>query len=584
MATSGTLRRSTDELRGDKSARGRTADRLRRDESTRLRSEDGLRRDESTRLRSEDGLRRDERRGRDVGDAHRADPCPRHDDAGVVRRHERARPGGQDAVRGLKDALARAADTPRPAQRSRRAIERLGRRASPQPLSRRRATWLAREPTPADVKMLKRTEESARCERGTPVASPDTMLARMAALGLLCAALGCRGYATYTAPSGAVTQFGSEFTLSPVRRVLVVAVDDEATADAATIRSATAARLRPTMKHEVADGAADLDSDWLRADLRVVIVHPSIAGSARAIGPSDDPNLAVVTDNASLGDIDALADAAARAVDAFVAPAGGRYSLLEATARTVELLARARAPEDAREASLLASLGKPEMVAVVLGTSRDDDSAEGVAAYAWWRPPLPFFIDFGVTLSPLQGPDVCSRTLEPSTRLGAWSAEAGEAMHRFTVLNPACAAETSGTETSGFDGIIPDRWPICLPATPATRPEGEAACRVRVTTAETVPCSTDPGMLDPLDPDGVRRPRTEAAEDGTLLRVCDVHELAGAQAGTCSKTTTTCTGCAPGWCVADIGSPFCPTGTFRFVHGAAPRSRATVDYLCDVAQ
>jgi hypothetical protein len=407
-------------------------------------------------------------------------------------------------------------------------------------------------------------------------------LARIVALGLPCVALGCSGGPTYTVPSGGVTQMAFEFTLSPVRRALVLAVDDEATADAATIRSATAAGLRPTLERQFTDGLVGLNSDWSRADLRVVVVRPSIAGSARAMGPSDDPHLAVVTENASLADIDALADAAARAMDAWAAPAGARYSLLEATARTIELLARARAPEDAHEAALLASLGQPESVAVVIGTSRDDASAEGVAAYAWWRPNLPFIFDFGVTISLLQGSDVCYVTLDPSTRLGAWNAVADAAMVWFDVLNPACVTETSSTENLGFDHLIADVGRLCLPATPATRPEGGATCRVHVTAAETAPCSTDPGMMDPLDPDGVRRPRTEVDAYGTPLRVCEVRELAGAQAETC-RTMKTCAGCAPGWCVWNTGPGACPTGEFRFVHGAAPRSQAAVDFVCDVA-
>jgi hypothetical protein len=100
-------------------------DGLRRDEYTRRRTADRLRRDERILRRSADGLRRDECRLRVVADARRADPCFHHDGAGVVRRHERVRRVGQDALRGLKGVFGRAADTLRRAQRPRRAIERV---------------------------------------------------------------------------------------------------------------------------------------------------------------------------------------------------------------------------------------------------------------------------------------------------------------------------------------------------------------------------------------------------------------------------------------------------------------------------
>ena len=421
--------------------------------------------------------------------------------------------------------------------------------------------------------------------QGTPCALVRQMAAiRTLALGLAFEAFGCSGGATYVAPSGGVTQISLEESVPAVRGVLVLAIDDEATDAAAAIRAATKAGLRPTLERQFSDGLGGLSRDWWRADLRVVVVHPSIAGSGRAIGPGDDPNLSVVAEDASEGDIDSMADAAARAVDAFVAPEGARYSLLEATARTMDLLTGARAPADAHEVGLLASLGKPEKVALVIGTSRDDASAESIGSYAWWTAPLPFTLDFEATVSllpPLPGPSVCSG-LDPSTRVAAWEAASDRARGRFDVLNLACANDASSIPTFGFNSLIGDWGSLCLPASPATRPGGGAACRVRATMAEDAPCSADPRMLDPEDTDGVQRPRTVADADGSPLRVCDVHELSGAQADMCS-TMATCSGCAPGWCLATVPSRTCPSGTLRFVHGAAPRGRATLDTLCDLA-
>lgn len=134
-------------------------------------------------------------------------------------------------------------------------------------------------------------------------------VSRTLALCLAFDALGCSGGAPYGAPSGGVTQVSLEESMPAVRGVLVLAIDDEATAAAAAIRSATKAGLRPTLECQFSDGLIGLSRDWLRADLRVVVLHPSFAGSGRAIGPSDDAKLAVVAEDASEATIDAMADA-----------------------------------------------------------------------------------------------------------------------------------------------------------------------------------------------------------------------------------------------------------------------------------
>jgi len=362
-------------------------------------------------------------------------------------------------------------------------------------------------------------------------------------------------------------------------RVLVLVVDDEATMDAAAVRSATIGALRPTLKQLFRDGQSGLDTDWLRSDLRVVVVHPSTPGSSRATGPSEAPSLALITANASIADVDALADSAAQAIESAVAPSGVSYSLLKATAQTVELLARTRPPADASEASLLASIGEPEELVLVVATSSDDASAGSIDSYAWWAPPPPFGLVLSSILSPLaRGEDACAGVLDSTSRLAAWVAEAVRAGVSFEVLGAPC--ET--LQQYGFDSVIGDVEPWCLPATPVTRPDGTPACLVTATFLDDASCASRPGMLDPMAPDGVRRPQSSSADAGLAGRVCEVHELEGLAATACSESPT-CDGCTPGWCVTQGGSRPCADGSPRFVQGAVPSGSALLQLVCGVA-
>jgi hypothetical protein len=91
-------------------------------------------------------------------------------------------------------------------------------------------------------------------------------------------------------------------------------------------------------------------------------------------------------------------------------------------------------------------------------------------------------------------------------------------------------------------------------------------------------------MLDPLDPDGVRRPLVTAADAGAwgagAGRVCQMNELAGAQAETCRTGANGCTGCSAGWCLAPTNG--CAGGLVRFVQGVLPLGGADLHLLCDL--
>lgn len=389
----------------------------------------------------------------------------------------------------------------------------------------------------------------------------------------------CSDGATTVAPSGHVEQFQTELSLDAGRIVIVLAVDDGPSRESASVRETAKALLRTTFEDRFARAIAHVGSDWARADLRVVVVHPSAAGSARAVGPSDDAALAVVTDDATTDDIDAMADAASRAIDGSVAAAGAPYALLDATARTIELVTGARAPRDRREAALAASLGTPELVAFVIATSRDDEGAEDVGRDALPRTRL----DASAILAPKTGPGApCSADPIPA-RLRTWTA-ALEGVHVMTTAyDPACADDAGALARGGLLGaVIGDFGPACFPAPIAHGADGAGAGVVTATMFDAQPCSIHPGMSDPRDPDGVRRPRRAPDYPGPT-RVCEIVALAGEEAIACRESAA-CTGCGPGWCDF-AASHGCPVGgDLRIVHGAMPPARAVLDVACDLAR
>ena|ERR1019366_658771 len=395
-------------------------------------------------------------------------------------------------------------------------------------------------------------------------------------------ACACSGGTTVSVPSGVTEQYTDEFLIDVARRVIVLTVDDGPGADSAAIRQTTKTLLRTTFEERFAVGSrAGLESDWARADMRVVIVHPSVGGSARAVGPSDDPALAVVSDHASTAAIDVMADEAGRTIDAAVAPAGAPYPLLDATVQTIGLVTGARAPEDAHEAALVASLGTPEIVGFVVATARDDDGTTAVRGDVARTTPVWF--DDEAIFAPGAGADApCSGDLVLPERLAAWSRALQAARVYTEAYDTTCQDDVSRLAQSGFLGaIVDDGFHSCFPAPIAHDADGAGVCVVAVTMFDGASCSSHPGMLDPRDPDGVRRPRTAADATGPT-RVCEIQALAGERAAACRESNA-CTGCGAGWCDFTADRRCGAVGALRIVHGAVPPGRATLDVTCDLA-
>jgi hypothetical protein len=387
----------------------------------------------------------------------------------------------------------------------------------------------------------------------------------------------CSGGVPEVTVSGSALQFTDDRSVWSGKVVLVLTVDDEPTADAASLRTLATGSLRPTLEQYFEQALPLLDTDVARADLRVVVVHPSIAGSGRAVGPGDAPALSLVTDDASIAQVDAVADAASSIIEGAVAPPGARYAPLDSTALTVQLLSGRRPPADAHEASLVSWLGVPSAAtAVIIVTSQDDPGAGGVSAEASFSPPPSTEVSLISALP--TGQDACLH--RAPSRLALWATAAGA---ELTEYDTECADEVMFLEQDGLgNGLIADGDGWCLPPV-ASRPDGSAACVMDVTLSGEAPCAAYPGMLDPLASDGTRQPRVTAADAGDLAsgRVCEMSELAGAAADLC-RTSATCTGCGPGWCQT-APTNGCAGGFLRFVQGILPVAPIELHVVCDLA-
>jgi hypothetical protein len=396
------------------------------------------------------------------------------------------------------------------------------------------------------------------------------------ALGALVA---CSAPVTPAVPAASNTQLTFDESIQVRRQVVVLIVDDEPTAEAASLRSQTDATLRHTFERQYENQATGLRTDQLRVDLRAVVVHPSIPGSGRAIGPSDDPALAVVSEDGSRADADALSEAVARDIDAVVAPPGAPYMLLDATRQTLDLVDHVRAPADAHEAALLASLGEPNSLLFAIVTSRDDGGTGPVERFAWRSSSL--LIEPPSVVSPIAGGnDPCPDAVDPALRLGQWLASSTKYPPLVNVCNTLCLRVPFDSTVDILGAPFLDFGQQCFPAPLLYGPDGRAQCLIRVTNADDAPCSTYPGMLDPRDPDGHRSPQLDPAY-ASPARLCEIEPVPSAQTSTCSAEAA-CPGCDPGWCVAAPGSRVCPSGSLRFVRGAVPRGSATIHVACDL--
>jgi hypothetical protein len=384
---------------------------------------------------------------------------------------------------------------------------------------------------------------------------------------------------------GAVTQLTEGLWVYDDRVVTVVVVDDEPTSDAASLRAAVEAALEPSFEAAFFDALRPYPGGWDPAehhavDQRVVVVHPSGAGSARFVGPESDPALAWVSANAQRADAAALAAATSRAIDAQVAPAGQPYRAIDSAASMLDLFGGQRSPADDHERALLASLGAAPIVRLLVATTRDDADATPASSFDLGGLAADGRIQAFVLAPSLPGvdPSLCEGMPPAGARLATWLKPVLEQQW----LTWPCDSTTLQTNTLfpafGYaDYVCPTPpWPdLALPS-------GDLACRFLFETADTDPCDASRGMLDPVAEDGTRRPALGVTDAGTT-RTCEIRQLTGAEGVAC-RTTLACDGCESGFCTTalpEIVDGRCGS-SLRWVGGAWPTRSGMIHIGCDL--
>jgi hypothetical protein len=343
---------------------------------------------------------------------------------------------------------------------------------------------------------------------------------------------------------------------------IVLVVDDRPSARAAELR----AGIGPAMRQLGSDGvrrALGFAPDWATwhpIDVAVVIIAASARSLDAVISPAQDARLAWITKHATAKDADALAVAVEQRVRGLTAPEGAPFQPLARVREVVDLLTQTRMPASEVEASLLAAVSpRGKLIGVSIVATTDDESPEPPTFYR-----LP--------------PDISVAGLATSERnsLG----ESNPAVY------PRLIAWAQGVLGSPFSGCGEESRPPfmlfrgrcvgafqlrCPGYSVAQSSAGLGRCHIQVTPSEPVGCEPNRGWADPLDSDGVRRPRL--TDQGAHL--CDMMPVDPGVMDACIHDET-CADCGSGWCITKVlpHARYCPKGVgplpIRWVGGALP--------------
>jgi hypothetical protein len=346
--------------------------------------------------------------------------------------------------------------------------------------------------------------------------------------------------------------------------LIVLVVDDRPTAQAALLRSG----VEPAMRRlaQTATGG-DRMFPWDRAawhplDMQVLVVPASSTTPDAIASPVTDASLAWTTVQATVEDADALAAAVGARVTTLTASPGAPFHPLEHARDVVQLMAGMRPPAGEVEGRLSAiASAHPWQIGVSVIAASDDESPDPPSSYWVGDNTYGPFIAAGL-VTPETGPSG-GFDAKRSPRLAAW-ADNG--------LTPPISGCYNGPETPFF--LFPV---VCIDFNPRCdgRPieqlsPGLGTCRIDVTTREPE-CSKSRGWIDPLDVDGVRRPRVSASG----VRTCDALPVDPAFMDACIHDAA-CEGCGAGWCITELFrmNPQCRAGSMlrpiRWVGGVLP--------------
>lgn len=331
-----------------------------------------------------------------------------------------------------------------------------------------------------------------------------------------------------------------EIISGPGASTLVLVVDDGA--DEATVR------LRQTVLQSARDFAESQLSPGHCAshsplgtpiDLDAIVVHPSALAGQELTTPLELSTLTWRADSRRISDAEAWLAGIEQAL-AFTAPTSTNYALAQVTRRAWDLALGLVSPSNNSESYLVSSIERTFVFMVA--TMRDDASPGDITQYEIER--HGFGVDSRLAiLHSVVAPDVakagCGEEIARPPRLQEWVP--------FSV--PSLFSNSSCAYYPLDPSLSSDCIAYCRQRIPLVDAMGTAQCRVTVLTEGTSPCDAKFGRIDPLSPDGVRRPRMAETLNGDLARECEVQQLEGEALRSCISEPE-CTACSPGWCAA----------------------------------
>lgn len=420
----------------------------------------------------------------------------------------------------------------------------------------------------------------------------------MAACGPLLLAAGC-GLDVEAQHVEPWAQWAITFGVQPEPFVIALVVDDRPTGEAAKLRQTVAEALQTTLFVLGEQASWDDPAAWRPVDWTVVLALPSVLGSERLIGPDQVPAFLhrprFITPESAM----ALADTVLAEMETRLAAPDASYRPIEAAAQLGQVLSGVRPPADEPEAALAeaGARGRFVLIGEVLATTGDDESPGAVAAYPMpsWNPRAEVLFDFTAVIPSVQ-PSPCLSVItsaEPPSRLRSWIE-----LPALSSLLPIVQGWPCGAEWIVQMGLPPvlrfsiDGRHWCT-SHPIAMKGPRAECLVLAESyAVDAPCDPERGWRDPMDEDGVRRPRLDRDEQGDY-RTCEVTQFEGAALDAC-RTTSACEGCPSGWCRAeqlgldDLGWSYdwCAMGDhpalLRFVGGAVAGAEARFRVTCNL--
>lgn len=388
--------------------------------------------------------------------------------------------------------------------------------------------------------------------------------------------LSCGGQPDGMVPAGRVHETEDRIgSGAPSPHIVFLVLDDDP--GAATVRSDVLSALATSLGR--LGGPCVQQGQWRGQDATFVIGRPSASGSARWVGPPDDPTLRVLDADVTAADEAALLTAASAALA--TPPAGGPNEILATVYDGVALLRGDREPTDDAEAALVASLptGDDVLVDVVVASLREDESPAPVESYV---PSSTTDAAFTHVTTIFESPETsCSPPVTGNGRLATWTG-----LLDASKIDGAGIGYPCGQDYLVEEGVLPAPFATCGAPTylcsshpVAVDEAGHARCHIEVRLRDPdATCDPARGWTDADEPLG---------EDAFgPYRACIMQHVPDDDLDACTDDPTyaSCEGCASGYCPYRLPGPTgCVSSdhaSIRFVGGAVAGVNASFEIRC----